>query len=173
MNIKNKGFTLIELLVAIIIVSVISTIGVASYTGYVRNSRDISRKSSLMQIKAYLDQYYSANLRYPECVSCLSNSGQGVWVTGLQSYTEALPTDPLNEPGSPMDGKQSFLYRSFNDGQSYDLIGLLENHSDPIRCEIINYKGGPTDSNLLCGSSEPPFSKRIFDVSRGLGVTSN
>lgn len=165
---KNCGFTLVELLVAIIIVSVVSTIGAASYTGYVRESRDSSRVSALSQIKGYLDQYYSANSKYPDCASCSSNSGQRVWITGLDPYATILPTDPLNETGSPLEGKYSFLYKSYNSGQSYDLIALLEDSNDPYRCEAIKYRGGESDNDLLCPSDSSAFKKRLVEISKGL-----
>ena len=60
MNSKNKkGFTLIELLVVISIISLLSSIVLASFSNTKAKSRDAVRASDMHQIKLAIDLYYN------------------------------------------------------------------------------------------------------------------
>lgn len=54
---SNKGFTLIELIVVIAIIGIISTIGVSSFTNYLKIARDSVRIAEVNKIRKALINY--------------------------------------------------------------------------------------------------------------------
>ena len=89
-----RGFTLVEVLVTATIISVLTAIGIVSYTNINKRSRDTKRKSDMEQIRSALEMYRSDNGGYP-------NTGSGSWTdasnlsaTLVSSYMAAIPSDP-------------------------------------------------------------------------------
>jgi len=62
----KKGFTLIELMIVIAIISVLAVTLVPQLTGAQARSRDAGRVSSLKNITAVLETYYSDEGQFPE-----------------------------------------------------------------------------------------------------------
>jgi prepilin-type N-terminal cleavage/methylation domain-containing protein len=78
--IYNKGFTLIELIIVITIIAILSTIWFISYTSYLLNSRDSTRKSELSDIYTLLDSYkINAPLSVPNNKIDLYSSWFLIW----------------------------------------------------------------------------------------------
>jgi prepilin-type N-terminal cleavage/methylation domain-containing protein len=101
----KKGFTLIELLVVISIISLLSTVVLASLTVARAKARDAKRLSDIHQFQIALDLYYDANGRYPDSDDTSGADGCGGWDIGNQTktilsnnvlspYISATPKDP-------------------------------------------------------------------------------
>jgi prepilin-type N-terminal cleavage/methylation domain-containing protein len=54
---KHLGFTLIELMVVIAIIAILSTAGLAAYTGYIKRAVDV-------KTRALLEELYGATLAF-------------------------------------------------------------------------------------------------------------
>lgn len=61
----TRGFTLIELLVVVAIISLISSMGIATLSETRGAARDAQRISEIRQIRIALEQYYNDHGRYP------------------------------------------------------------------------------------------------------------
>lgn len=83
---KNCGFTLIELLVVATIISLLSGIGLVSYSQFVKKSRDERRKADLNNIRSALEMYRSDRDSYPTNLTKLT--------TSTPKYLEKIPEDP-------------------------------------------------------------------------------
>lgn len=88
-NIRTKmrkycGFTLVELLLALVIVGILATIAVNSYSGYI-NRLNINRaKNDILLIQLVIQRFYTVNFKYPE---------------SLGELTEQIPLlDPWGNP---------------------------------------------------------------------------
>ena len=90
---KSPGFTLIELLLVIAIISILISIGLASFSRAQKQTRDRQRQSDLKNIAGALEQYYSDNNRYPD-VATLEDELDGT--VGGKVYLKTIPRDPLN-----------------------------------------------------------------------------
>ena len=149
MRINNTGFTLVELIVVIAVIGIISTIGISSFTNYLKIARDTVRKGHLLEIKKYLDTYYALYGKYPRAGTCAYESncyvystGGDLWIPELASITTKLPKDPINNANGPWaTGNYTYAYGNVSETNSnYDLTGQLENTSDPDTCQFRNYK---------------------------------
>jgi prepilin-type N-terminal cleavage/methylation domain-containing protein len=103
MNMK-KGFTLIELLVVISIISLLSSVVLASVATARMKARDAKRLLDMKQVMLALDLYYDANGRYPDSDDVNGADGCGGWDIGnqtkslftnnvLSSYISVMPRD--------------------------------------------------------------------------------
>lgn len=98
------GYTLLELLVVIAVIAVITGIGVVSYSGTQKKSRDTRRKEDLNSIALALEQYFTlCNFLYPTP----DVSGTKVPVSiacGAQVIMANVPTDPSTKARYNMTG---------------------------------------------------------------------
>lgn len=148
-----KGFTLIELLVVISIVSLLSSIVLASLNSARIKGRDAQRKTDLKQIAAALELYYDAYGAYPPHRPSSSCGGyRGDWATSYCSeanwlttdnnfltFLNRVPRDSINKIGNddtPWWFALTYTYGVSADKQQYDLLTNLENTSDSDRCEL-------------------------------------
>ena len=58
---NNKGFTLVELLATVIILSLITGIGIVSYTSYLKNTKSKTEEVFKKNVSDYIDAFVSAN----------------------------------------------------------------------------------------------------------------
>jgi general secretion pathway protein G len=58
---KEKGFSFIEILVVVTIIGIIATIGLVTYTEFLKQSRDAKRKGDIEQIRAAIEIYKTTN----------------------------------------------------------------------------------------------------------------
>jgi general secretion pathway protein G len=89
---KNKrgGFTLIELLVVLAIIAMLAGIAAPVYFSSISKSREAALKQDLVNLRKALDDYYSANDKYPDDLNEL--------VAG--KYLRAIPKDPITDSNS-------------------------------------------------------------------------
>lgn len=158
---KQRGFTLIELLVVIAIIGILSSVVLASLNSARTKSRDARRIADLHQIATALNLYYDSNGAYPSVSTWVYSTAGCNWIPGLApQYIPCVPQDPRNLGGSPWSGGSNYTYAYGypQDGfpQEYDLVALLEDSSNPQRCELkkwIYHTGGiawcPNYSNYL------------------------
>ncbi len=67
---KNRGFTLVEMLIVIAIISIIVTIAIPQYRGYIENAKRQSAVSVLEQFPLLLENYRAEHGRMcPDCKS--------------------------------------------------------------------------------------------------------
>lgn len=134
---KSKGFTLIELLVVVSIISLLSSIVLASLQDARAKARDTRRLSDLRQISNALQLYLLDNNN----VAPTPGAGQSgyhsadpdkwaAFATILSPYISTLPVDPLNGQTIPVtvykeNVTSSDTYRYF--------YRRLDNHS--VECQ--------------------------------------
>lgn len=81
-GIKPRGFTLIELLIVIAIISILISVGLASFRRAQMQARDRQRQADLSNIAGALEQFYGDNNIYPPNL------------VALTTYIRVIPTDP-------------------------------------------------------------------------------
>ena len=99
---RNGGFSLIELMVAVAIISLLSSVILASIASARERARDSRRLSDMREIQKALELYYTDNGNYPARnganTGIQDDCGDSAWDglgTDLSPYLEELPCDPL------------------------------------------------------------------------------
>ncbi len=160
MKIKQaqSGFTLIELLVVVAIISLLSSVVMASLNSARIKARDAKRKVELKQIVNALELYYNDNGAYPPFRLASSCGGTRTdfatsmctdpnWLStdaNFLKYIPSVPKDPLNkingQDETPWWFSNSYTYGVSLDRQRYDILTNLENTNDGERCELKLWK---------------------------------
>lgn len=110
-KIKNFGFTLIELLIVIAIISLLSSVVLASLSTAKKKARDVRRQSDLVQISKALEIYYDLKGPVVETQIYDTSIGGGAdlsspiydWLPNSDlrqlvssGVLKSLPLDPIN-----------------------------------------------------------------------------
>ena len=111
----TTGFTLIELLVVISIISLLSSVVLASISNARVKTRDAQRYQNMKQIKNAIELYFAQNGFYPTCGgSGICESANLTWTSTstlgiVPTYISRVKNDPIN--GWHSDGKiYSYMY---------------------------------------------------------------
>ena len=129
----ESGFTFIEMLVVAVLVSVLATIGMVSYTAAAKHTRDARRKQDADNIRVALESYRQATGAYPQaCGQPQANTGRSDlctdWIVGMTpDYMSELSSDPTQ--GST--NGHGYEYIRLSD-TTYRLVVYLENADDPL-----------------------------------------
>ncbi len=70
-TIKNPsvaGFTLIEVMITVAVVAILAAVALPQYFDYVTRSRLVEAKTSLVDMRTRLEQYFLDNRTYPDDV---------------------------------------------------------------------------------------------------------
>jgi type II secretion system protein G len=133
----KKGFTLIEIMVVIVILGVLITMISGSFVASQKKSRDLKRKSDIVQISKALEIYYNDQGQYPAgsndgvIIGCddpttPTNCGwDEIWSTSTTPetiYMGKLPKDPSTT--------QTYFYTTDATGSLYKIYARLENTDD-------------------------------------------
>ncbi len=156
---KKKGFTLIELLVVVAIISLLSSIVMASLNSARVKARDATRMSDMREIQKAIELYYSNAGHYPNgpfnngsYASCWGLSGTNgatpdKWIPDgsdfnwINGHISRLPQDPINNCIWPWGNAGAApgtagTYEYWSDGNKYLIAARLENTSSPHRAEV-------------------------------------
>jgi type II secretion system protein G len=94
----KKGFTLIELLVVISIISLLTSIVLASINMTKAKARDARRISDISQLRIALEMYHNDTGSYP---TTLNNGALNALNVIVPTQIRSLPNDPLNTGATP------------------------------------------------------------------------
>jgi type II secretion system protein G len=92
LKIRDAGFTIVELLIVIVVIGVLATLVINSFSGAQVKARDADRINDVAAIKKALERYYSENGTYP-------NSDQVKDIT-FRKNTLKLADDATRTPNS-------------------------------------------------------------------------
>ncbi len=65
-SLKNKkGFTIVELLIVIVVIGILATLVIVTFTGIQQKSRDTQRKTDINAVQSHVEAYYAQTGNYP------------------------------------------------------------------------------------------------------------
>lgn len=94
---QRNGFTLIEILVASVVLAVLASVAIISYSSVTKRSRDSKRRSDLEQMRTALEMYRADYNMYPPVnVSGWDTAANlaAYLVTDPYDYMPSIPSDP-------------------------------------------------------------------------------
>lgn len=132
----TRGFTLIELLVVISIISLLSSVVLASLNSARARARDAQRSSDVRQMQLALELYRNTNGGYPSSYLCGSVVMGPNWCNSVDTtswnnfqaflapYISKVPNDPSPISGSWGAGGGAYSY--FGGGTFYMIVYKFE-----------------------------------------------
>ena len=93
----QKGVTLIELMIVVIIISVLSTVAIPSYRGYMVKAHRVDAQSSLLKMAVAQEKYFLENGTYCSNADMAKDlpDGLGIEATSTLGYYEFSVQDAL------------------------------------------------------------------------------
>ena len=88
---KQKGFTIVELLIVIIIIGILATLVIVTFSGIQQKARDSKRQTDVQAVDAQLEAFYATNAYYPTLFDLQTS-------TFLSANLKGLDTSALNDP---------------------------------------------------------------------------
>lgn len=88
---KMRGFTIVELLIVIVVIGILVTLVIVTFTGMQARARDTSRQTDISAIASHLAVYHADNGYYPT----LDNMNDSDW---RADNMQGLPEDALQDP---------------------------------------------------------------------------
>lgn len=100
MNIRKSahGFTIIELLIVLVVIGILSTLVITTYSGVQSKNRNNDRQATIDTLQGQLETYYAQNNMYPT----LGNVNSAEW---RKANLKGLPNDALKDPSWDKDNK--------------------------------------------------------------------
>lgn len=107
---KSKGFTIVELLIVIVVIAILATLVIVTFTGIQQRARDSKRQTDVNALDAHLEAYYADNGYYPTVTDLQSSS----WVsTNMKGFDQSALTDPKGGTitgNAPAAGTYAYSY---------------------------------------------------------------
>ncbi|QFR38969.1 hypothetical protein A9Q91_01915 [Candidatus Gracilibacteria bacterium 28_42_T64] len=138
-----NGLTFVELIVVMVVVAILGTMGIVTFQGYSKDTRDTARVSDLEQIDQGLELYFATEGDVP-----LPENSIEITATGkIVQYQGDIPDITLSLigfQGKGVDPKDGTHYVYTSDGKNFQLMGLLEqdNGNTAIGKRYPFFKGG-------------------------------
>lgn len=90
-KLHSSGFTIIELLIVVVVIGILSTLVITTYSGVQAKNRNSDRQASIDTIQGQLETYYAQYSKYPT----LENLNDAVWrQANLKNLAVATLQDP-------------------------------------------------------------------------------
>lgn len=88
---KSGGFTIVELLIVIVVIGILATLVIVTFTGIQKKARDSQRQTDVQSMQSQLEAYYTNTGTYP----ALSMMNDGAW---RSANMKGLDPDSLKDP---------------------------------------------------------------------------
>lgn len=116
---SSSGFTIVEILVLILIIGILLTILVLTYSGIQIRQRNTTRTNDIKLIQSNLETFYAQSGFYPT----LADMNSQTWTkSNLKSIDPAVLQDPSSKANSPR----------FADSPSIDIFSYQPTASDGV-----------------------------------------
>ncbi len=88
---KQRGFTIVELLIVIVVIGILATLVIVTFTGIQQRARDTARKTDINAVNGHLAKFYTDNGHFP----LRANVNTAAWRT---ANMQGLDPESLKDP---------------------------------------------------------------------------
>src|SRR5260221_699459 len=88
---KQKGFTLVELLIVIIIIGILATLVIVTFSGVQAKARDSQRQTDIGAVDSHVEAYFAEHGWYPTLVQLNDSAWRSTNLKGLDPSALLAP----------------------------------------------------------------------------------
>ena len=107
----SKGFTIVELLIVIVVIGILATLVVTTYSGIEAKARDSKRQADVKAIQTQLEAFYASNNYYPSTADINDSA------TWRPANMKSLSSDSLKDPSGTTSALKTTAVTSKADKQ--------------------------------------------------------
>jgi len=113
---KSKGFTIVELLIVIVVIAILATLVIVTFTGIQQKARDSKRQTDVNALDSHLEAYYANNGYYPTVIDLQSSSFLSTYMKGLDPNALTDPKGSSITGSAPASGTYVYSYQASGTG---------------------------------------------------------
>jgi type II secretion system protein G len=92
---QQKGFTIVELLIVIVVIGILATLVIVTFTGIQQKARNTKRQTDVNAIQSHLEAYKAQNGYYPTRANINDTSTTPRWTaTNMKGLDPSALQDP-------------------------------------------------------------------------------
>lgn len=80
---KQKGFTIVELLIVIVVIGILATLVIVTFSGIQQKARNTKRQTDINAISSHVESFYAQNGYYPTLAHMNDATWRGTNTKGL------------------------------------------------------------------------------------------
>src|SRR3982751_4821398 len=80
---RQSGFTIVELLIVIVVIGILATLVIVTFTGIQQKARNSQRQTDINALDSHLEAYYAQTGSYPSFAVLTSSGWQAANMKGL------------------------------------------------------------------------------------------
>jgi prepilin-type N-terminal cleavage/methylation domain-containing protein len=80
---KSKGFTIVELLIVIVVIGILATLVIVTFTGIQQKARNSQRQTDVNAMDSHVEAYYAQTGNYPTFAQLSDATWRGTNMKGL------------------------------------------------------------------------------------------
>lgn len=122
---KQQGFTIVELLIVIIVIGILATLVLVTFTGIQQSARNTQRQTDIKAVASHLETYNAKNSYYPELAD-LNNA------TFISTELKGLDKESTRDPKA---GTASTDYQFADGNATSQKYGYSATKDDGTACD--------------------------------------
>ncbi len=135
-SLKNKkGFTIVELLIVIVVIGILATLVIVTFTGIQQKARNTQRKTDINAINSHVEAFYAETGSYPTLAQLQDSTFRDTNMKGLK-------VDALTDP----KGGDTTIAATSSSSQ----YGYASTAEDDSACAVVDTASGATDPTTNC-----------------------
>jgi prepilin-type N-terminal cleavage/methylation domain-containing protein len=82
---RQKGFTIVELLIVIVVIGILATLVIVTFTGIQQKARNTKRQTDINAVNSHVEAFYAQNGYYPTLAHINDATWRGTNMKGLDT----------------------------------------------------------------------------------------
>lgn len=88
---KNKGFTIVELLIVIVVIGILATLVIVTFTGIQQKARNTQRQTDINAVDSHVEAFYAQYGAYPTVAQLQNDAWRAKFMKGLDPSALLAP----------------------------------------------------------------------------------